>query len=219
MNFQNFIIMYLFGSCNNTEYRTKLFDHWPTYLEDFSGEVGKKIMGYRYPDCLVDYFLKFANMGKDAKIIDVAAGPGNVAYYLKPKGFNNIDGLDPSQGLLDQGLKKGLFNKIFCCYVTPDSKTPIEDNTYDAMLCSAGMFPGSIVPQAFKELLRIVKPGGILAWNIADNYEGFNEFFLSCDKIFEEHTKNGDWEPIVWKKKDENMLFEDSAFTWVVRKK
>ena len=30
MNFQNFIIMYLFGSCNNTEYRTKLFDHWPT---------------------------------------------------------------------------------------------------------------------------------------------------------------------------------------------
>jgi len=109
MNFQNFIIMYLFGSCNNTEYRTKLFDHWPTYLEDFSGEVGKKIMGYRYPDCLVDYFLKFANMGKDAKIIDVAAGPGNVAYYLKPKGFNNIDGLDPSQGLLDQGLKKGLF--------------------------------------------------------------------------------------------------------------
>ena len=69
-------------------------------------------MGYRYPDCLVDYFLKFANMGKDAKIIDVAAGPGNVAYYLKPKGFNNIDGLDPSQGLLDQGLKKGLFKYV-----------------------------------------------------------------------------------------------------------
>ena len=30
MNFQNFMMMYIFGSCNNTEYRTKLFDHWPT---------------------------------------------------------------------------------------------------------------------------------------------------------------------------------------------
>ena len=30
----------------------------------------------------------------------------------------------------------------FCCYVTPDEKTPIEDGSYDVLLCSAGMFPG-----------------------------------------------------------------------------
>lgn len=29
-NIQNFMMMYIFGACNNTEYRTKLFDHWPT---------------------------------------------------------------------------------------------------------------------------------------------------------------------------------------------
>lgn len=29
-NIQNFMMMYIFGSTNNTEYRTKLFDHWPT---------------------------------------------------------------------------------------------------------------------------------------------------------------------------------------------
>ena len=41
--------------------------------------------------------------------------------------------------------------------MTPDEKCPIEDGTYDALLCSAGMFPGSIVPQAFKELIRLEK--------------------------------------------------------------
>merc|ERR1719510_2663171 len=56
----------------NTEYRTKLFDHWPTYLEDFSGEVGKKIMGYRYPDNLVETFAKL-NLDKNVKIIDIAS--------------------------------------------------------------------------------------------------------------------------------------------------
>ena len=29
-NIQNFMMMYIFGSTTNTEYRTKLFDHWPT---------------------------------------------------------------------------------------------------------------------------------------------------------------------------------------------
>ena len=32
-------------------------------------------------------------------------------------------------------------------------------DTYDVLLCSAGMFPGSIIPQSFKELIRVVKPG------------------------------------------------------------
>ena len=95
INFQNFIIMYLFGACNNTHYRTKLFDHWPTYLEDF--EKCKSIMSYRYPETICEEFLSL-NLSKDVKIIDVACGPGNVALILKGHGFTNIDGLDPSQG-------------------------------------------------------------------------------------------------------------------------
>ncbi len=33
-NIQNFMMMYIFGSTNNTEYRTKLFDHWPTVMSN-----------------------------------------------------------------------------------------------------------------------------------------------------------------------------------------
>ena len=49
------------------------------------------------------------------------------------------------------------------------------------MLCSAGMFPGSIVPQAFKELIRIVKPGGILAWNIGKKKPHFSTLISDTD--------------------------------------
>ena len=44
----------------------------------------------------------------------------------------------------------GLYKKTICAYVTPDRPTPIENDTYDVLLCSAGMFPGSIVPQVEK---------------------------------------------------------------------
>lgn len=215
-NIQNFMMMYIFGACNNTEYRTKLFDHWPSYLEDFAN--CKEIMGYRYPETLVDTFVGL-KLDKNVKIIDVACGAGNVPYILKDHGYTNVDGLDPSQGLLDAADKKGLYKKTICCYVTPDEKTPVEDGTYDVMLCSAGMFPGSIVPQAFKELMRIVKSGGILAWNIADGYEGFNDFFLSYDKIIQEHISKGDWEEVMPVKKEANMLFDDAGYTHVMRKK
>lgn len=77
-------------------------------MEDFSGDVGKKIMGYRYPQSLVDSFLSL-NLDKNVKILDVACGAGNVPYLLKDHGYTNVDGLDPSQGLLDAANKKGLF--------------------------------------------------------------------------------------------------------------
>merc|ERR1719184_756041 len=141
-NIQNFMMMYIFGSTTNTEYRTKLFDHWPTYLEDFN--ECKSIMGYRYPETL-----------------------------------------------LEEAMQKGLYKNTFCCYVTPDTPTPIADNTYDVLLCSAGMFPGSITPQAFTELIRVVRKGGVIAWNIADGYEGFNEFFKTYDELYKQLIKEG----------------------------
>ncbi|XP_023328295.1 uncharacterized protein LOC111701299 isoform X3 [Eurytemora carolleeae] len=207
--------MYILGSTSNTEYRTKLFDRWPTYLEDF--QACKSILGYRYPETLCEQFFRL-NLKRNSKILDVACGPGNVALILREEGYTHVDGLDPSSGLLAAGEQKGLFNKTFCCFVTPDSKTPIPDNAYDVLLCSAGMFPGSIVPQAFPELLRITRPGGIIAWNIADGYEGFNEFFKDYDKIYNQLIQDGSWVEVEPVQRMEEMLMGDAGFTYIMKK-
>ena len=45
---------------------------------------------------------------------------------MKDHAYINIDGLDPSQGLLDAAMEKGLYKKTYCCYVTPDQPTPVS---------------------------------------------------------------------------------------------
>ena len=100
----------------------------------------------------------------------------------------------------------------------PTEQTPIADGTYDVLTCSAGMFPGSIVPQAFTELLRMVKPGGYLIWNIADGYEGFNDFFTDYDFIMNKLVQEKKWQHVQPVKKLDNMLFEDAGYVYVMKK-
>ena len=120
--------------------------------------------------------------------------------------------------MLNAAQERRLYKNVFCAYVLPNERTSIKDDTYDVLTCSAGMFPGSIVPQAFTELLRVVRPGGYLIWNIADGYEDFNEFFASYNLILNELVTNKKWQFVQPVKKINNMLFEDSGYVYVMRK-
>ena len=42
----------------------------------------------------------------------------------------------------------------------PDRNLPIENDTYDVVLCCAGFFDGLMSPRVFPELIRITKPKG-----------------------------------------------------------
>merc|ERR1712062_927693 len=84
---------------------------------------------------LVEEFLAQGVTDKSTKILDMACGPGNVAFILREHGYTNIDGLDPSSGLLAAAQEKGLYQKTICAYVTPDNPSPMR--TTPTTSCSA----------------------------------------------------------------------------------
>ena len=47
-------------------------------------------------------------------------------------GYNNVDGLDPSQGYLNGAMAKGIFRKVYKAFIDPDTPTCIQDCSYDA---------------------------------------------------------------------------------------
>ncbi|XP_035824782.1 demethylmenaquinone methyltransferase [Aplysia californica] len=80
---------------------------------------------------------------------------------LHEKGFRHIDGVDPSQGMLDVARTKGVYNNLICSYVGVEgSRLPFEDDTYDAVTLCGGMGQNMMPCAGVYEMIRVVKPGG-----------------------------------------------------------
>lgn len=163
---------------------------------------------------IADVFLEL-NLDKNVRIIDIACGTGAVAEDIATRGYVNIDGLDPMKGYLEVAHTKGLYKNYFANYVEPDKELPMSENTYDVMLCCAGFFQGLMSPLAFKELIRITKPGGFLIWNIAEGYEHYGSDYEQYDQIIDELRAARKWEYVQPIRRFDQLVFTDSGSAYL----
>jgi ubiquinone/menaquinone biosynthesis C-methylase UbiE len=161
-----------------------------------------------------EIFLKL-HLDKNVRIIDIACGTGAVAEELIAGGYNNIDGLDPRKGYLAVAREKSLYRNDYATFVEPSKKLPIEDNTYDVMVCCAGFFEGLMSPFVLPELVRITKPGGFLIWNIAEEFEFYGKDFESYDQIIDELRASNKWEYHCPVQRLNQIVFTDSGAAYL----
>jgi ubiquinone/menaquinone biosynthesis C-methylase UbiE len=111
---------------------------------------------------------------KSLRIIDVGCGTGLVGVELEKGGFNNFDGIDISQEMIDIAKQRG-YAQLFIGSL--NVSLPCENNEYDAALCVGVFTHGHVGSNRLDELVRIVKPGGIICFTVNegvyDSY-GFN---------------------------------------------
>lgn len=67
--------------------------------------------GYPDPKKVADMVNKYTK-NKKSKVIDFGCGTGLIGKYLSEKGFDDITGLDSSQGMLDQAKLKDIYYKL-----------------------------------------------------------------------------------------------------------
>ena len=179
-------------SLKTPEDSKKLYKKWAkTYDKDFALNSN-----YISPKKISSYFNKYSRK-TDFPILDVGAGTGLVGELLFRNNKKEIIGIDISLEMLNQAKLKGCYSELMEADIT--KKIPLKNNSIGAIV-SAGTFThGHVGANAFDELLRITKPGGLFVLSINSKVfinGGFQKKFLKIkDKIsspiFKEYNAHG----------------------------
>ena len=185
-----------------TEEVMKYYDEWGA-----NNKYDQDMVEWDYtgPKETVETFKKYTN-NKEIKIYDAGCGTGLVGVELKKYGYNNFDGVDLSQKLLDL-VPNGLYKNLS----KADLNKPlnINDNEYDAVLCVGTFTFGHVKPPALDEFVRITKNKGLICFTIN---EGIYEEYEFDKKIKYLAEKN------LWKKKEffkSNYISSKDVNAWL----
>ena len=94
------------AAMENRSMREKIFDNYIQKKTDIRADANHFIPNDRNLEGYEMMFLKFMPEDKDARILDIGCGCGQLLYMLREKGYNNIKGIDI--GNAQVGLTKKL---------------------------------------------------------------------------------------------------------------
>lgn len=129
------------------------YDEWAATYEHDTTEG----MGYAAPEHAAERLSRLLTGRPRAEILDAGCGTGLVGAALAGHGLQVIDGLDLSTAMLDKARDKGVYRNLGKADLT--RRLPVEDGSYDAVICVGTMTEGHVGPEAFDELVRAARPG------------------------------------------------------------
>lgn len=110
--------------------------------------------------------------GDKACILDAGCGTGLVGEELAKKGYDDMDALDFSKEMLVEAEQKRVYKRHI--HADLSKPLPIDDNHYDAVVCTGTFTYGHVKSSAFDELVRITRPGGYICFTIREGaYEDY----------------------------------------------
>ena len=157
----------------------------------------------------VQIFHKYLS-DKNQKIIDVGCGTGLVGVELSKLGYTNFDGIDISKEMIDIAIDRG-YRSLFLGNL--NDSLPLESNSYDAALCVGVFTHGHVGPSRLIELIRVIKPQGLLCFTVnEDVYESYG-----FDKVIKELEAKKLWKLLESSKQEYMTKKNVMGFYYVAR--
>ncbi|XP_078673291.1 methyltransferase-like protein 27 isoform X2 [Branchiostoma floridae x Branchiostoma belcheri] len=114
---------------------------------------------------------------------------------LSKLGFSNIDALDASQDMLDVAKTKNVY-KNFIKELLGTNQLDIDADSYDAVIGSGLFANGHVKPDCLEQLIRIVKPGGMICLAVREERLRTNEDCKDLEPRMTALQSEGLWERV-----------------------
>ncbi|MEO0492947.1 MAG: class I SAM-dependent methyltransferase [Actinomycetota bacterium] len=99
-----------------------------------------------------------STLGQVGTVLDAGCGTGRVGRALHAAGWTGtLVGVDLSAGMLAVAGETGRYERLVQATLTA---IPLDDDTVDAVIATGVFTHGHVGPEAFPEVLRVVRPGG-----------------------------------------------------------
>jgi len=109
-----------------------------------------------------DKFINWMNPSKNSKLIDVAAGTGDIAklFSLRNKNMCEITCVEPNDEMFQEGKNNLKKFKNIKWIKSNAERLPLKDNTFDFYSISYGIRNVTDINKTLTEAFRVLKPGG-----------------------------------------------------------
>jgi SAM-dependent methyltransferase len=164
-------VQWIYSSTNNSQ----LSDRYNEWAESYESDLDS-VFEWVGPERITNVFA--GCVAKDSSVIDIGAGTGLLGLLLAENGYKDITAIDLSPGMLAIAGRKNVYRELTVMVL--GEPLDYDDNQFDAGI-SCGVFTVGHAPaSAFDELIRIVRPGGLIVFSVqltAYETAGFKEKF------------------------------------------
>jgi SAM-dependent methyltransferase len=152
----------------------QLYEHYlvPLIFEPYAADLSRRLLKQKQP----------------AHVLELAAGTGVLTRHLATQlpAEATIVATDLNQPMLDEAERVGTSRPVE--WRQADAiQLPFEDRSFDAIVCQFGVMFFPEKARAFAEARRLLRPGGVVMFNVWDRIEENEIIFTitqALDKLF-----------------------------------
>ena len=142
----------LHGTDDTLAFYRKWADAYEGHMVDGLGYIAPRRSAERLVDHLPD---------RNAEVLDIGCGTGLTSGLLAEQGYGRIDGIDLTPDMIAKAAQRGIYRRLIRADLTRSLDLP--DACYDGMVSSGTFTCGHVGAEPFDELVRLLRPGGIMS--------------------------------------------------------